>query len=296
MVTLRAPKDDPEVGGDVYGLPWPCWGTPEFKHPGTPILYNTGLPVNEGGGKFRPRFGVERNGRAARRGSYWKGRRSRTAIPNLPRRAQEAWLGRGTDPEGAGGNCESGRQRPDMVSWSTIFRAAFSVSQSPMAASPFGNGKARTNAWTCPIRFPYIESYLYVATRSCGQISDVAGCKAVPGTQYRLQGPEGGGRGRHVKQFPFILIPAASRIRGRGRGDALKKWLAELRQEMFVEINPVDALARGIGMAPWLGHRRRKQLQGEDEGDVTERVGKGRLDAVLFRGLVPGRRPAQKIS
>ena len=24
-VTLRAPKDDPEVGGDYYGLPWPCW-------------------------------------------------------------------------------------------------------------------------------------------------------------------------------------------------------------------------------------------------------------------------------
>src|SRR5437762_12929537 len=60
LVTLRAPKDDPEVGGDYYGLPWPCWGTPEFKHPGTPILYNTNLPVKEGGGTFRARFGVER--------------------------------------------------------------------------------------------------------------------------------------------------------------------------------------------------------------------------------------------
>jgi hypothetical protein len=37
------PADDPEVGGDYYGLPWPCWGTPEFKHPGTAILYNTNL-------------------------------------------------------------------------------------------------------------------------------------------------------------------------------------------------------------------------------------------------------------
>jgi formate dehydrogenase major subunit len=26
LVTLRAPKDDPEIGGDYYGLPWPCWG------------------------------------------------------------------------------------------------------------------------------------------------------------------------------------------------------------------------------------------------------------------------------
>ena len=26
LVTMRAPKDDPVVGGDYYGLPWPCWG------------------------------------------------------------------------------------------------------------------------------------------------------------------------------------------------------------------------------------------------------------------------------
>src|SRR6201985_1316046 len=62
VVTLRAPKDDPEVGGDTYGLPWPCWGTPQLKHPGSPILYNTNLPVREGGGAFRARFGVERDG------------------------------------------------------------------------------------------------------------------------------------------------------------------------------------------------------------------------------------------
>src|SRR5262249_11880736 len=46
--------------GDYYGLPWPCWGTPQFKHPGTPILYDTNLPVKEGGGTFGARFGVER--------------------------------------------------------------------------------------------------------------------------------------------------------------------------------------------------------------------------------------------
>src|SRR5665647_2391912 len=46
--------------GDYYGLPWPCWGTPEFKHPGTPLLYNTNLSIKEGGGTFRARFGLER--------------------------------------------------------------------------------------------------------------------------------------------------------------------------------------------------------------------------------------------
>ncbi len=61
IVTLRAKPDAPdEVKGDYYGLPWPCWGTPEFRHPGTAILYNTSMPVKVGGGAFRPRFGIER--------------------------------------------------------------------------------------------------------------------------------------------------------------------------------------------------------------------------------------------
>ena len=58
LVTLRA-KDGP-AKGDYYGLPWPCWGTAEMKHPGTPLLYNTNLAVKDGGGAFRPRFGLER--------------------------------------------------------------------------------------------------------------------------------------------------------------------------------------------------------------------------------------------
>ncbi|MDB5759045.1 MAG: formate dehydrogenase, partial [Burkholderia sp.] len=28
--------EDGPCKGDYYGLPWPCWGTPEMKHPGTP--------------------------------------------------------------------------------------------------------------------------------------------------------------------------------------------------------------------------------------------------------------------
>lgn len=39
LVTLRAPKDAPEVGGDYYSLPWPRWGTPELRHPGAHRLY-----------------------------------------------------------------------------------------------------------------------------------------------------------------------------------------------------------------------------------------------------------------
>src|SRR6516162_11811297 len=60
LVSLRA--SDGPAKGDYYGLPWPCWGTPELKHPGTHTLYNTHLHVMDGGGTFRARFGVEREG------------------------------------------------------------------------------------------------------------------------------------------------------------------------------------------------------------------------------------------
>ena len=83
LVTLRAPKDDPEVGGDFYGLPWPCWGKPEIRHPGSPILYNADDAAMDGGNGFRARFGVERNGETLlAEGSICRVRRSRTAIPS----------------------------------------------------------------------------------------------------------------------------------------------------------------------------------------------------------------------
>ncbi len=51
------------VKGEYYGLPWPCWGTPEMKHPGTPLLYDMHKPVAEGGLTFRANWGVQHEGR-----------------------------------------------------------------------------------------------------------------------------------------------------------------------------------------------------------------------------------------
>ena len=35
-MTLQATKAA-RCDGDYYGLPWPCWGTPEIKHPGPAV-------------------------------------------------------------------------------------------------------------------------------------------------------------------------------------------------------------------------------------------------------------------
>ena len=84
LVTLRAPKDDPEVGGDYYGLPWPCWGKPEIRHPGSPILYDSDVAAMDGGNGFRARFGVERNGQTLlAEGSYLPGSEIEDGYPEF---------------------------------------------------------------------------------------------------------------------------------------------------------------------------------------------------------------------
>ena len=85
LVTLRAPKDDPEVGGDFYGLPWPCWGTPEVRHPGSPILYNAGI-CRHGRRKRFPRalrYRTERRQTLLAEGSYPPGSEIKDGYPEF---------------------------------------------------------------------------------------------------------------------------------------------------------------------------------------------------------------------
>jgi hypothetical protein len=94
--TLRAKGGvDKETGykldGDYFGLPWPCFGTPELKHPGSPNLYDTSKHVMDGGGNFRANFGVEKDGvdLLAADGSYSKGADITTGYPEFDHRADE---------------------------------------------------------------------------------------------------------------------------------------------------------------------------------------------------------------
>jgi formate dehydrogenase major subunit len=87
--TLRAKGGkDAKTGyvldGDYFGLPWPCYGTPQLKHPGSPVLYNTSLNIMDGGGNFRANFGVERDGvnLLAEDGSCSAGADITTGYPN----------------------------------------------------------------------------------------------------------------------------------------------------------------------------------------------------------------------
>jgi formate dehydrogenase major subunit len=280
VVTLRAPKDDPDVGGEVYGLPWPCWGTPEFKHPGTPVLYNTNLPVKEGGGTFRARFGVERNGESLLAdGSYSAGSEIQDGYPEFTVGVLKKFgWDKDLTPAELAAIQKIGGNNIDAVSWSTDLSGGIQRVAIEHGCAPYGNAKARAVAWSLPDAIPTHREPIYTPrpdlVAKYPTLPDAQQFR-VPNIGFTVQ--KTAVDKRIVTQFPLIL--SSGRLveyEGGGEETRSNKWLAELKQEMFVEINPADAAARGIKDNSWVW------VTGAEYGSrtkmkalITERIGKG---------------------
>jgi formate dehydrogenase major subunit len=289
LVTLRAPKDDPEVGGDYYGLPWPCWGSPAVKHPGTPLLYNTNLNVMDGGGTFRARFGIEREEKAPdgttrkvnmlAEGSYSLGSEIKDGYPEFTLGVLKK-LGWDSDltPEELAVINKVNPTTPDAVSWSIDLSGGIQRVAMKHGCVPYGNAKGRMNAFGLPDPIPVHREPIYTP-----RVDLVAKYPTLPDAkQFRL--PNIGFTVQKAavdkgiaKQFPLIL--SSGRLveyEGGGEETRSNRWLAELQQDMFIEINPSDATDRGIKDGGWVW------VTGGENGSkakvkalVTERVGKG---------------------
>jgi len=289
LVTLRAPKSDPEVGGDYYGLPWPCWGSPEVKHPGTPLLYNTNLAAMDGGGTFRPRFGLEReekrpDGSVVKvsllaDGSYSKDSEIKDGYPEFTVAVLKklGWDKDLTEAEWAVIN-KVNPANPDAVSWSLDLSGGVQRVALKHGAIPYGNGKARMNAFGLPDPIPVHREPIYSP-----RVELIAKYPTLPDAkQFRLPNIGFSVQKAAVdkgiaKQFPLIL--SSGRLveyEGGGEETRSNKWLAELQQTMFIEINPADASARGIkdGGLVWVTGAE-NSAKAKVTALVTERVGKG---------------------
>jgi formate dehydrogenase major subunit len=280
LVTLRAPKDDPEVGGDYYGLPWPCWGKPEIRHPGSAILYNTNLPVKDGGGTFRARFGVERNGQTLlAEDSYAQGSAITDGYPEF---TMGIFKKLGWDqmltPEETATITRIGGNNVDAVSWATDLSGGIQRVCLEMGVTPYGNAKARVNAWNLPDPVPVHREPIYTPRPDL-----VAKYPTRPDErQFRLPNIGLSVQKAAVdkgvaKDFPIILTSGRLvEYEGGGEETRSNRWLAELQQDMFVEINTADAADRGIKDGQWVwvlgaenGARSRVKAL------VTDRVGRG---------------------
>src|SRR5437763_1944235 len=275
--------------GDYYGLPWPCWGTPEFKHPGTPILYNTNLSVKEGGGTFRARFGVEREEKlpdgTTRKvsllgnGYYSKDSEIKDGYPEFTLGVLKklGWDKDLTEAELAVIQ-RVNPTTPDAVSWSIDLSGGIQRVAMKHGCIHYGNGKARANAFGLPDPVPVHREPIYTPRPDL-----VAKYPTLPNArQFRMPNvgfdvQKAAVEKGIAKAFPIILT--SGRIveyEGGGEETRSNKWLAELQQDMFIEINPDDAGERGIKDGGWVW------VMGAENGSrarmkalVTERVGKG---------------------
>ncbi len=260
------------ASGDYYGLPWPCWGTAEMNHPGTPVLYDPSKPVAEGGLNFRARFGVERNGsNLLAEGSYPVGNELKDGHPefSMAMLKKLGWDKDLTDAERAAIDKVAG----DKTNWKTDLSGGIQRVAIKHGCAPFGNAKARTVVWTFPDPVPLHREPLYTPRRDLLPKYETYSDKQA----YRLPTKYASIQKQDFsKEFPIILT-SGRLVEYEGGGDESRSnpWLAELQQDMFCEINPVDANNSGIrdGSMMWVegpegGRAKVKAL-------VTERVAPG---------------------
>jgi len=280
LVTLRAPKDAPEVGGDYYGLPWPCWGKPEIRHPGSAILYNTNLHVKDGGGTFRARFGVERNGETLlAEDSYSLGSELTDGYPEFTMGVlRKLGWDKDLSAEERAVIDKIGGNNVNSVSWAIDLSGGIQRVCLEHGVMHYGNGKARALAWNLPDPVPVHREPIYSPRPEL-----VAKYPTRPDErQFRLPNIgfsiQKGAIDRGVpRDFPIVL--SSGRLveyEGGGEETRSNRWLAELQQDMFVEINTGDAAARGIKDGQWvwvLGTE--NAAKAKVKALVTDRVGQG---------------------
>ncbi|ABO21936.1 molybdopterin-dependent oxidoreductase [Shewanella loihica] len=232
--------------GETYGLPWPCWGTPEQKHPGTQILYNTNKHVLQGGGNFRARYGVEYQGKnLLAEGSFSKGSEIQDGYPEFSDKLlkQLGWWDDLTAEEKA---------EAEGKNWKTDLSGGIQRVAMKHGCIPFGNAKARCIVWTFPDQVPVHREPLYTPRRdlvSKYPTYDDMQVHRLPTLYKSIQEKD------TATKYPLGLTSGRLvEYEGGGEESRSNPWLAELQQEMFVEIHPGDAADRGIrnGDTVWL--------------------------------------------
>ena len=260
------------VDGEYYGLPWPCWGTAEMGHPGTPNLYDMSKAVSKGGLTFRARFGVERDGvNLLAEGVYSVDSEIQDGYPEFTMQMlmDLGWDSDLTADERAAIDAVAGPN----TNWKTDLSGGIQRVAIAHECAPFGNAKARANVWTFPDPIPLHREPLYTNRRDLVEDYPTYEDKKF----YRLPTMYASIQANDVSaDYPMILT-SGRLVEYEGGGDESRSnpWLAELQQDMFVEINTRDANNLGVrdGEQVWVEGAEGAKVK--VMAMVTERVGEG---------------------
>ncbi|MGE5523355.1 MAG: formate dehydrogenase subunit alpha [Rhodospirillaceae bacterium] len=275
--TLRAKGGkDAKTGyvldGDYFGLPWPCYGNPDLKHPGSPNLYQTSRHVMDGGGNFRANFGVERDGvnLLAEDGSHSAGAEITTGYPEFDHVLMKklGWWDELTDAE---------KQAAEGKNWKTDLSGGIQrVVMKNHGCHPFGNAKARAVVWNFPDGVPLHREPLFSPRPDLIDKYPTHDDQKVRWRLPVLFKTVQQANKDAVKSYPLIMT-SGRLVEYEGGGDETRSnpWLAELQQEMFVEINPKDANDRGLRNNEYVWVETPTKARLKVKTQVTERVAPG---------------------
>ena len=140
--------------------------------------------------------------------------------------------------------------------------------------APFGNAKARAVVWTFPDPVPIHREPLYAPRRDLVEkyptYEDRKSHYRLPTRYASIQATD------YTKEFP--LVHTSGRLveyEGGGEESRSNPWLAELQQEMFVEINPADANNSGVKDGQWVWLEAPNGAKIKIKAMVTPRVARG---------------------
>ncbi|MDB5863998.1 MAG: formate dehydrogenase subunit alpha, partial [Betaproteobacteria bacterium] len=275
--TLRAKGGkDAKTGyvldGDYYGLPWPCFGNADLRHPGSPNLYQTSRHVMDGGGNFRANFGVERDGVSllAEDGSYSVGADITTGYPEFDHVLLKklGWWDELTPEE---------QKAAEGKNWKTDLSGGIQrVVMKNHGCHPFGNAKARADVWNFPDPIPLHREPLFSPRPDLIEKYPTHADQKVRWRMPVLFKTVQDANKNAVQQYPLIMT-SGRLVEYEGGGDETRSnpWLAELQQEMFVEINPKDANDRGVRNNEYVWVETPAKAKLKVKTQVTERVAPG---------------------
>jgi formate dehydrogenase major subunit len=260
------------LDGDYFGLPWPCYGNPELKHPGSPNLYQTTRHVMDGGGNFRANFGVERDGVSllAEDGSCSAGADITTGYPEFDHVLMKklGWWEELTPEE---------QKAAEGKNWKTDLSGGIQrVVMKNHGCHPFGNAKARADVWNFPDPIPLHREPLFSPRPDLIDKYPTHDDQKVRWRVPVLFKTVQQANKNAVQQYPLIMT-SGRLVEYEGGGDETRSnpYLAELQQEMFVEINPKDANDRGVRNNEYVWVETPTKAKLKVKSQVTERVAPG---------------------
>ena len=214
--------------------------------------------MKDGGGTFRARFGVEREGKTLlAEGSYSLGSDLKDGYPEFTMAVLKklGWDTELTEAEMAV-ITKVGGANINAVSWSTDLSGGIVRVCMDHGVVPYGNAKARANAFGLPDAVPTHREPIYTnrpdLVTQYPTLPDFKSFRLTNiGASVQKRAVEAG----IAKQFPIVLTSGRLvEYEGGGEETRSNPWLAELQQDMFVEINTADAAARGIkdGQMVWV--------------------------------------------